>query len=179
MRKDTPSVLLERVMPAAGVIQSARLGCPGTNYSERGSTEPSERRHQTRPCQRGHPWILDRPATHAEPRRASATGYSLRRYQILTTPLPFQSSKQSRGAFREIVDSGRPGRQHDGRQSPAFHRCRGMRIAYRRPASPYLAQPRAPPRRLRLYRDCVDSAVCVSLVVLSPAPATQPRAPGP
>ena len=93
MRKDTPSVLLERVMPAAGVIQSARLGCPGTNYSERGSTEPSERRHQTRPCQRGHPWILDRPAARAEPRRASATGYSLRRYQILTTPLPFQSSK--------------------------------------------------------------------------------------
>ena len=40
MRKDTPSGLLERVMPAAGVIQSARLGCPGTNYSERGSTEP-------------------------------------------------------------------------------------------------------------------------------------------
>nr|WP_246875126.1 hypothetical protein [Corynebacterium sp. Marseille-P3884] len=27
------------------------------------------------------------------------------------------------------------------------------------------------------YRDCVDSAVCVSLVVLSLAPATQPRAP--
>jgi len=49
MRKDTPSGLLERVMPAAGAIQSARLCCPGTNYSERGSTEPSKRRDQTRP----------------------------------------------------------------------------------------------------------------------------------
>lgn len=35
------------------------------------------------------------------------------------------------------------------------------------------------PRRLRLYRGCVDSAVCVSLLVLSLAPATQPRVPGP
>ena len=49
MRKDTPSGLLERVMPAAGAIQPARLCCPGTNYLERGSTEPSERRYQTRP----------------------------------------------------------------------------------------------------------------------------------
>jgi len=74
-------------MDAAGAVQSARLGCPGTSYLEPGSTEPSERRNQIRPWQRGHPWILDRslpvpspgepplPDTHSGATRSSPHRY--------------------------------------------------------------------------------------------------------
>ena len=78
MQRHRLSRLLARLMDAAGAVQSARLGCPGTNYLERGSIEPSERWYQNRP-------LATRPSLTA--RRRCRARVSLR-YRIPTQALP-------------------------------------------------------------------------------------------
>lgn len=64
-------------------------GRPGTDCAERGSTEPSGTGFSNRTWQCRRFGSLDQFIIGSEPERDTATGYSLRCYQILTTPKPF------------------------------------------------------------------------------------------